>query len=170
MAGHKPRISPKMYVFSIGSLSWQSHYSNFRCDKLETELKLREETWVEKEALWKARMGEADKSISELGDELKKHRDNPPATPGTSGTANTLKNTFEATEARVKLATEQRTNSALRIDLKSAHMELKMKEKVDTQKTTLIELLERKVLQMQTRNNDLFEKLEDSTSRPMEVK
>lgn len=67
---------------------------------------------------------------------------------------------MELTELRVKIVCLDKNNQALKLELKCAEMQVEAKEKVDKQKTRLIELLDAKVASLEKKNNTLIDMVE----------
>ena len=68
---------------------------------------------------------------------------------------------LEMAELRVRVICQEKNNMALKMELKCAELQVAAKEKVDTQKTRLIELLDAKVANLEKKNNTLIGMVED---------
>ena len=71
---------------------------------------------------------------------------------------------MEITGLRVKIACLEKTSTALKLELKCAQLQLESKEKLDKQKSRLLELLEAKVADLEKKNNSLIGMLEGCIS------
>ncbi|ESO02642.1 hypothetical protein HELRODRAFT_188788 [Helobdella robusta] len=67
---------------------------------------------------------------------------------------------MELTELKVKVACLEKTSAALKLELKCAELQVEAKDRVDKQKTRLIELLDHKVQSLESKNNRLIEMVE----------
>ena len=118
-----------------------------RCEKLQNELNLKEAVWTEKESRLKNHVEVAEQSLNELRSQIGASQSS-----GTQG--------FDIAELVGKLAVLQKTNAALEIELKTANLELDNKKQVDSGKTKLIELLDKKVEQLSEQNKRMLTQLE----------
>ncbi len=123
----------------------------YRCDKAELELKMKGEMFEEKEVIWKGHIEDAERNAGEMNDKLKMSVSAAAAAAaGPSATSQA-----EMLELKMKLTTQTKANQVLRIDLKSSEMQLNMKTKIDEGKSKLVELLDKKVTQLDTKNKEL---------------
>ena len=138
---------------SFTYLNLTLNYFFHRCDKLKNELKLKEDTWAERQQFYNGKIDEATKAVSNMKDKLDRQN----ALVSTSSAA--VKN-FDMIEAKGQLTVLQRKNTALQIELKAVEMELKSKTMIEEQKSKLIGLLDKKLTQVNKRNKDLAEKID----------
>lgn len=71
---------------------------------------------------------------------------------------------MEITGMKVKIACLEKTSTAMKIELRCAEMQVEAKDKVDKQKSRLLELLDAKVADLQKKNNTLINMLESCIS------
>jgi chromosome segregation ATPase len=69
---------------------------------------------------------------------------------------------MDMAELKVKIICQEKSNQALKMELKCAELQVAAKEKLDTKKTRLIELLEAKLATTEKRNQRLMELMERS--------
>lgn len=129
-----------------------------RCEKLRNELKLKEETWTERQEFYNKKIEEATKAVSSMKNKLDRQN----ALVGTqlANAASTSAANFDVTHAKGQLIIMQRKNAALQIELRAVELELKSKTMLEEQKSKLIEMLDKKVGQVNQRNKDLAEKID----------
>lgn len=109
------------------------------------------EMFEEKEVIWKGHIEDAERNAGEMNDKLKMSVSAAAAAAaGPSATSQA-----EMLELKMKLTTQTKANQVLRIDLKSSEMQLNMKTKIDEGKSKLVELLDKKVTQLDTKNKEL---------------
>jgi len=160
-----------------------------RCNTNEEENKLKEDSWQGKEELWKLKILEADREIAELTKNLQNSKssqlEGENAVEGleapvvidvqaedgaveTEQSAAALLANLETTELKTRLVNMGKSHAALRLELRCAAMELKMKDKLDVCKTQLITLLDKKLCNLRARNDGRLEQLAESTLKPMQ--
>ena len=116
----------------------------FRYAKLETEFKLHDRSWAEKEVMFMTSLDESQEIIVELNKKF--------GLLSTEVQKSQMSRNFSDTEVKGELVLRDKQIQALKIELKASNMELRSLKMLDAQKTKLMALMERKIVSLKEKN------------------